>query len=275
MSNQMTGRVTPMIHVPDVSATVEWYKNIGFTVSATYGNERGGISFAVLSFGSSMVYFNQGGHVSNQRRREVDLYTYTTGVDDLYSSLKERVEVIEGLHDTFYGMREFIIKDLNGFWITFAEDSAFGVLMNAIQAGNNDAARESLEKGGLDAKSLTDALMAASFGEFKNEEIAEMLITKGAVLPPSIEERTLESYAGSYQSDDGMSVQMVLSDGQLTADLSDEGELKLIAIDQVTFRPVYADHVTVYFKVEGDRTTGFELHQGTEVIDFKRVNETS
>ena len=134
MSSQVTGRVTPMI-MPDVSATVEWYKTTA-TVSATYGNERGGISFAVLSFGSSMVYFSQGGHLSNRRRREVDLYAYTTGVDDLYNSLKERVDVIEGLHDTFYGMREFIIKDLNGFWITFAQDSAFGVLMNAIQARN-------------------------------------------------------------------------------------------------------------------------------------------
>ena len=275
MSNPVTGRVTPMIHVPDVSATVEWYKNIGFTVSATYGNEGGGISFAVLSFGSSMVYFSQGGKLSKQHRREVDLYTYTTDVDDLYNSLKERVEVIEGLHDTFYGMREFIIRDLNGFWITFAQDSAFGVLMNGIQAGNIDVVRESLEKGGLDAKSLTDALMAASSGEFKNAEITEMLITKGAVLPPSIEERTLESYAGSYQSDDGMKMRMAMNDGQLTADLSGEGAIKLIAIDQITFRPVYLDHVTVHFKVEGDRAVGFDLHQGTEVIEFKRVIGTS
>jgi hypothetical protein len=272
MSNQMTGRVTPMIHVPDVRSTVEWYKKIGFTVSATYGNERGGLSFAVLSFGSSMVYFNQGGHVSNQRRRDVDLYTYTTGVDDLYSSLKERVEVIEGLHDTFYGMREFIIKDLNGFWITFAQDSAFGVLMNAIQAGNSEAVKDSVAQGGLDAKSLTDALMAASSGEYKNAEIAELLVNKGAVLPPVIDERTLESYAGSYHSDTGIKMQMVMNDGQLTADLSDEGAINLIAIDQITFRPVHLDHVTVHFKVEGDQAVGFDLHQGKEVIEFKRVS---
>ena len=274
MNNQMTGRVTPMIHVPDVSATVEWYKTIGFTVSATYGNERGGISFAVLSFGSSMVYFSQGGHVSKQRRREVDLYTYTTGVDDLFKSFKDRVEVIEGLHDTFYGMREFIIRDLNGFWITFAQDSAFGVLMNAIQAGNIDAVRESLEKGGLDAKSLTDALMAASSGEHQNTEISEILIAKGAVLPPAVDERTLESYAGSYQTDAGIKMRMVMNDGELTADLSGEGAIKLIAIDQITFRPVHLDHVTVHFKVEGDRATSFDLHQGKEVMEFKRVIET-
>ncbi len=30
-------------------------------------------------------------------------------------------EVVKGLHDTFYGAREFIIRDLNRFWMTFAQ----------------------------------------------------------------------------------------------------------------------------------------------------------
>jgi len=42
-------------------------------------------------------------------------------VDDLYQRLSGRVEVVEEPHDTFYGMREIIIRDLNRFWITFGE----------------------------------------------------------------------------------------------------------------------------------------------------------
>ena len=38
-----------MIHVPDVRATVEWYKTIGFTVANTYDDGGDGLSFAVLS----------------------------------------------------------------------------------------------------------------------------------------------------------------------------------------------------------------------------------
>lgn len=30
------------------------------------------------------------------------------------------LDVVEP-HDTFYGMREFIIRDCNGFWITFGQ----------------------------------------------------------------------------------------------------------------------------------------------------------
>jgi uncharacterized glyoxalase superfamily protein PhnB len=118
----MRKRVVPMIHVPDVRAAVEWYKTIGFDVVETYDDGGSGLSFAVLSFGETRVMFNQGGRPSDQRRREVDLYVYTEKVDQLFESLKDRVEVIEPPHDKFYGLREFIFRDLNRFWITFAEE---------------------------------------------------------------------------------------------------------------------------------------------------------
>src|SRR5437762_10552599 len=47
----MAKKVVPMIHVPDVRATVDWYQGIGFTVTNTYGNDSDGLSFAILSFG--------------------------------------------------------------------------------------------------------------------------------------------------------------------------------------------------------------------------------
>jgi len=115
-------RVVPMIHVPDVRATVEWYQGIGFNLNYSFDDGGHGLSFAGLSFGKGEVMFSSGGQPSQQRRREVDLYIYTDNVEDLYQSLKDRVEVFEGLHDTFYGMREFIIRDINRFWVTFGQD---------------------------------------------------------------------------------------------------------------------------------------------------------
>ena len=118
----MNQKVVPMIHVPDVRATVEWYESIGFNVIATYGNEGDGLSFAMVSFGKGEVMFSQGGETSSKHRREVDLYVYTDDVDEVYERLKDRVDVVEGPHDTFYGAREIIIRDLNRFWITFGQD---------------------------------------------------------------------------------------------------------------------------------------------------------
>ena len=112
---------TPMIHVPDVRATAEWYAAIGFTVLETYDDGADGLSFAILSAGATRVMFNQGGTASVERRREVDLYVDVEDVDGLFAAIAGRVEVVEPPHDTHYGMRELIIRDLNRFWITFGQ----------------------------------------------------------------------------------------------------------------------------------------------------------
>lgn len=117
----MSKKVVPMIHVPDVRATVDWYEGMGFTVINTYDDGGEGLSFAILSFGNSEVMFSSGGQPSARDRREVDLYVYSDNVDDLYARIKDRLDVVEGPHDTFYGMREVIVRDLNRFWVTFAQ----------------------------------------------------------------------------------------------------------------------------------------------------------
>jgi uncharacterized glyoxalase superfamily protein PhnB len=119
----MSEKVVPMIHVPDVRATAQWYETIGFAVINRYDDDPEE-AFAMLSFGSGEIMLSSGGRPSAADRREVDLYVYSDAVDDLYSRLKDREEVVEGLHDTFYGMREFIIRDCNRFWITFGQPVA-------------------------------------------------------------------------------------------------------------------------------------------------------
>src|SRR5256885_16718119 len=114
----MGKRVRPMIHVPDVGVTMEWYKSVGFELVST-NEDDGKVDWALLSFGDGQVMFNAGGTVSSAARREVDLYINTDDVEGLYEKLKGRVDVHKGLHDTFYGMREFIVRAVNGFWVTF------------------------------------------------------------------------------------------------------------------------------------------------------------
>jgi uncharacterized glyoxalase superfamily protein PhnB len=118
----MQKKVVPMLHVPDVRRTVDWYRDIGFDVTVTYDDHGGGLSFAMVSFGTGEVMFSSGGRLSSQPRREVDLYAYTDDVDNFYDRIKDRVEIVEGPHDMFYGMREIIVRDLNGFWITFGQE---------------------------------------------------------------------------------------------------------------------------------------------------------
>lgn len=116
----MPQRVVPIIHVPDVRATMEWYTTIGFAVQRV-NEEDNEINWALLTFGESEGMLSCGGKRSAEFRREFNLYIHTAGVDALYEKYKHRREIVEAPHDTFYGMRELIVRDLNRFWITFGE----------------------------------------------------------------------------------------------------------------------------------------------------------
>ena len=277
-------RVVPMIHVPNVRATVNWYESIGFKVINVYGNDDEGLSFAILSFGSSEVMFNQGGQPSARDRRELDLYVYSDNVDDLYQRIKDRVEVVEGLHDTFYGMREFIIRDLNRFWITFGQPSVFEVLMSGVREGDKEVVRAALdvalERGDLRPETLTAALLAASSGDNtsgdnQNGEIREMLKKAGAVSPPEVDAQTLQSYAGKYKGEKGFGIIATVKDGKLFAALGAQQPLSLMPVDKTTFRPIAFDGLgTVTFNVEDGKTIGCALKHGDNTTQLKRVEET-
>ena len=115
-------RVSPMIRVRDVAATVGWYRALGFEL-VDANEEDGALDWAMLSFGDSSVMFNAGGGAATGDRREVDLYVHADGIDALHERLRGQVDLVERPHDTFYGMREFIVRDPDGFWVTFGEQT--------------------------------------------------------------------------------------------------------------------------------------------------------
>lgn len=127
-------RVTPMIHVPDVRRAVHWYEEIGFEIVST-GEEDGTLVWAEVAFGDGRLMFNTGGQNSAASRREVDLYLHVEDVESIARRVRELAEVVEELHDTFYGMREIIVRDPHGFWLTFGQQSPG----NAQTCASNEA----------------------------------------------------------------------------------------------------------------------------------------
>jgi len=255
-----------MIHVPDVLATVEWYKNIGFTVDNTYGNEGDGLSFAILSFGDTQVMFNQDGNTSSSNRREVDLYVYTEGVDQLYEQLKAEVDVIEGPHNTFYGMREFILRDLNRFWITFAEVSPFLRLMSGVRENNIEAIRTILALENPKPQTLTSALAASN-----TDEMQSLLRTAGATPPAKVDADKLKSYVGSYRQDD-FQVKITFEDGILFAAPGRTEPLRLVALSENTFTPMYLeDFGKISFNNEDGSINSCTLHEGLHTQKLQRM----
>jgi uncharacterized glyoxalase superfamily protein PhnB len=119
----MPATVMPMIHVPDVRTTAHWYASIGFTIRAV-NEELGVINWAALVLGQSEIMLDSGGQASSADRREVDLYVTVDDVDEAFARITPHAELVEGLHDTEYGMREFIVRDCNRFWLTFGQPIA-------------------------------------------------------------------------------------------------------------------------------------------------------
>ena len=269
----MAEKVVPMIHVPDVRATVDWYVNLGFTIKSTYDDGGDGLSFAILSFGASEVMFNTDGSTSPARRREVDLYIYTDKVDMLYERFNAQVEVIEGPHNTFYGMREFILRDLNGFWITFGEASVFGKLMTAVYEGDASTVQKVLEGRELKSELLTAALAAAARGGEAKADIKSMLLAAGAVMPPEVPVELLRSYTGKYTGGHEFEINVTENDGMLYAAPGNHEPMSLIALSERSFRPTYFDNYgTLNFIVENGETLGCTIDHGSEVTRLQRVS---
>jgi len=251
----MSKTVVPMIHVPDVRATVDWYQGIGFNVVSTYSNETAdGMSFAIVSFGESRVMFNQGGETSTSRRREVDLYVYTDDVDDLYERLKDQVDVVEGPHITFYGMREIIIRDLNRFWITFGQESIFAMLMSGVSKAKPELVQKAVNSGHLKLETLNVAFAAALAK--RNAEIVEILKNAGATPPPDVDLKILQSYAGKYKGAHGHEVETTINDGRLFVTLAGQQTMSLWPLNQTTFKPIAFDSATIVFNVANGKTVG-------------------
>jgi hypothetical protein len=256
-----------MIHVPDVRATVDWYKNIGFDVVATYGDGTGeNFSFAIMSFGGTKVMFNTDGEPSDKHRREIDLYVYTDNVDELYETLKDRVDVIDQPCDRFYGMRELIIRDLNRFWITFGQESLHSMLMGGIHEANIERVRRALDSGAVNAETLNIALAFASVADRRDAEIVGLLERAGAQPLPHVDLATLESYAGSYKGEHGAAAEVTVKDGRLFVTPAGDQTMSLWPLDQRTFTPVAMAGATLTFQVENGKALGLILnHEGHPV----------
>ena len=110
----------PMISVPDIAATLDWYKSIGFTELGRY-EEDGVVNFGMVAFGKAELMLSMHGKPGEH---DVSLWFYTHQVDELYRLLKGcpvEIEFEEEIYDAFYGARQFGIRDLNGYILYFIQ----------------------------------------------------------------------------------------------------------------------------------------------------------
>jgi ankyrin repeat protein/uncharacterized glyoxalase superfamily protein PhnB len=130
----------PMITVPDVGLTLDWYHSIGFKEIARYEDD-GVVNFGIVSFGNAELMLNMHGKPGPH---DASLWFYTDQIDNLYQLLRSRqldaaqaalagqpgdhdgIEFEQDIEDMFYGARQFCIRDPNGYELYFIQSAQGG-----------------------------------------------------------------------------------------------------------------------------------------------------
>lgn len=122
--------ITPNIFVRNMDETISYYSKLGFEVIMTVPEEgdfvwvmmtAGKVSFMFQTFDSLGEELPE---ISRKDGGSLLFYIQTTGIEDFYNSIKDKVKILKGLEKTFYGATEFSVLDNNGYVLTFAEDQA-------------------------------------------------------------------------------------------------------------------------------------------------------
>lgn len=114
-------KITPMLIVNDVRATIDYYVSILGFDEANYVEDIGWGSIEkhnveiMLSKPNDHTSFNNGPQFTGS------FYLLTDDVDAWWGFLKDRATVFYPIEDFNYGMREFAIKDCNGYILQFGE----------------------------------------------------------------------------------------------------------------------------------------------------------
>jgi catechol 2,3-dioxygenase-like lactoylglutathione lyase family enzyme len=109
-------RLHPGLAVRDLMATVEFYTSrLGFTLGFTWGDPPG---FSGVNLGEVQVFLSTG----TPSPDGCDVFFVVGDVDELYAFHRAAgVEVVQEIGDREYGLRDYTVRDLNGYRLTFGQ----------------------------------------------------------------------------------------------------------------------------------------------------------
>jgi len=121
--------VTPELVVEDVNATMAFYCDVLGFESVITVPEEGILDWALLKKGNVQLMFEAQRSIIKELPAFKDmpiggsllLYIDVDEVQKFYEQIKQQVDVLREPHGTFYGAREFAIRDINGYVLLFAE----------------------------------------------------------------------------------------------------------------------------------------------------------
>ena len=104
--------------VADMAAALDFYsKKLGFKVAFTWGNPP---TFAGVNLGSVQIFLEKGTPSPNPRSAAA--YFIVGDADALYEFHRANgLEVADPIADREYGIRDYAVRDLYGYWLVFGQ----------------------------------------------------------------------------------------------------------------------------------------------------------
>lgn len=125
--------ITANLMVEDVDESVSYYEKVlGFKLEISVPKDNGKLQWAMVSRDSVDIMLHERANIIEEMPElegtepgggSITLYVKMEGIDNFYEEvrMKNDTEIIKEPNTTFYGMNEFILRDINGYIITFAE----------------------------------------------------------------------------------------------------------------------------------------------------------
>ncbi len=114
-------KLTPILYSKDVVKSMDFYKNeLGFSCIAQIP-EKGIPEFVMLLNGDVELMIQKDSIDRNDTNKFISLYMDVENVQKLFDKIKNNVEIIKPIENTFYGTKEFSCYDNIGNILTFAE----------------------------------------------------------------------------------------------------------------------------------------------------------
>ena len=108
-------RLIPMLPVKSMSASVEFYAKLGFSVET----RNDGWGWAMLRFDECRLMVDQSINAHPSNPRDSILYLYPDDIAEYHEQVRKNGLAVPDLSVTFYGLTEFRIDDPDGnrLWI--------------------------------------------------------------------------------------------------------------------------------------------------------------
>ena len=126
--------LTPNVMVTSVNETVDWYKkNLGFelimSIPEPDSYREGEMDWAMVQRDDVALMFQTRKSLTADSSLfdeipmggSLSFFTKMTGLDELHKNILDKSSIIKEPYVTFYGMKEMMVKDCNGYFFTFAE----------------------------------------------------------------------------------------------------------------------------------------------------------